>query len=87
MVQSLASATVVEQNHNLPQRGLALVGNIIIIETIIIKRTFKIIKKELILIIFVDEQNGRTILTKHCCKSILCLIFFTIAMHLYPNYL
>lgn len=47
MVQSLASATVVEQNHNLPQRGLALVGNIIIIETIIIKRTFKIIKKNL----------------------------------------
>lgn len=64
MVQSLASATVVEQNHNLPQRGPALVGNIIIIETIIIKRTFKIIKKELILIIFVEEQNMRTILTK-----------------------
>lgn len=64
MVQSLASATVVEQNHNLPQRGLALVGNIIIIETIIIKITFKIIKKELILIIFVEEQNRRTILTK-----------------------
>lgn len=42
MVQSLASATVVEQSHNLPQRGLALVGNIIMIETIII-RTFKII--------------------------------------------
>lgn len=64
MVQSLASATIVEQNHNLPQRGLAIVGNIIIIETIIIKITFKIIKKELILIIFVEEQNRRTILTK-----------------------